>query len=85
VGDDNTGHIFWRAGEVSNTINLGVVANSWTIAQTGDYNDGGASDILWIDNAGNVSVWFLSDAAISSSTNLGNVGTTWAVQAQNSE
>jgi hypothetical protein len=43
------------------------------------------SDILWIDNAGNVAIWFMNGAPISSTAGLGNVGTNWAVQAQNAE
>jgi FG-GAP-like repeat len=55
------------------------------LAQIGDYNGDGVSDILWIDNSGNVALWLMSGGQIFSTAGLGNVGTTWSVQAQNAE
>jgi hypothetical protein len=40
---------------------------------------------MWLMSSGNVAIWFMNAAAIASSLSLGNVGTTWAVQAQNAE
>ena len=62
---------------------LGNVPLSWSVAETGDFNGDGKSDILWTDNAGNVGTWFMNGAAISSTSTYGNVGTSWSVQALN--
>jgi hypothetical protein len=61
------------------------VPSTWSIAQTGDYNGDGMSDILWIDNAGNVAVWFMSGRTVASIAGYGNVGTSWQVQSANAE
>jgi hypothetical protein len=58
---------------------------SWTIAQTGDYNGDGMSDILFVDNAGNVGAWFMNGTSILSTTTYGNVGTSWTVQSLNAD
>ncbi len=55
------------------------------MAQVGDYNGDGKSDILWIDTSGNLTLWFMNGATISSNAGLGNVGTTWTVQSLNAE
>jgi len=61
-------------------INLG-----WNIVETGDFNGAGYSDILWTDSSGDIAVWFMNGATITSTASLGNVGTTWAVQALNAQ
>jgi len=89
--DTNTGTVaIWflnSSGNIQSTASVGAVpiATTWTIAQTGDYDDNGMSDILWIDGTGNVAIWFMNGATIASTSSLGNVGTTWTVQAQNAE
>ena len=55
------------------------------MAQVGDYNGDGKSDILWSDTSGNLTLWFMNGATISSNAGLGNVGTTWTVQSLNAE
>ena len=77
----------------STVIVAGAVPSNWTIAQTGDYNGDGMSDILWlctvtatgICTAGDVAVWFMNGSTVASSPGLGNVGTTWSVQSVNAE
>jgi hypothetical protein len=64
---------------------IGNVTTNWTIAQTGDYNGDGKSDILWVDSTGDVGAWFMNGATISSNTIYGNVGTAWTVQSTNAE
>jgi hypothetical protein len=41
----------------------GVVSNSWHIADTGDYDGNGRSDILWRNDNGAVSIWDNGDIA----------------------
>ena len=50
------------------------------IAQTGDYNGDGKSDILWTDGTGNVAAWFMNGPTILQGYAFGNVGTKWSVQ-----
>ena len=59
-------------------------ATTWTIAETGDFDGNGMSDILWVDGSGNIAIWFMN-ATIASTASLGNIGTSWTVQAQNAE
>jgi hypothetical protein len=60
-------------------------STTWAIAETGDFNGDGMSDILWIDGSGDVAVWFMNGATISSTAGYGSVGTTWVVQSLNAE
>ena len=64
---------------------LGTVPLTWTIAETGDYDGDGKSDILWIDGSGNVSAWFMNGTTVTSTFTYGNVGTAWAVQSLNAD
>jgi hypothetical protein len=88
--DNNSGTVaiwFMNGGmQVQSTTNLGALPpNTWTIAQTGDYNGDGMSDILWIDSSGDVVIWFMNGSTVASSASLGNIGTAWTPQAQNAE
>ncbi len=64
---------------------LGNVGTTWSVAQTGDYNGDGTSDILWRDTSGNTAIWFMNGLAIGSTAGLGNVPTTWTVQGTNAD
>ncbi len=68
-------------------VNVGTMSSQWTIAQTGDYNGDGKSDILWIDTSGtsgNVEVWFMNGAKVSSMASF-TIGKGWSVQSANAE
>jgi len=67
------------------TVNVVPTSSTWAINETGDYDGNGMSDILWVDGSGNVAIWFMNGATIASTANLGNVGTSWTVQAQSAE
>ena len=58
---------------------------NWSVAATGDYNGDGQSDILWVDNAGNVGTWLMNGATITSVAMYGNVGAAWSVQSLNAD
>jgi hypothetical protein len=60
---------------------LGNLPTSWNIAETGDFNGDGRSDILWVYNSGDVGIWFMNGTNVSSVTFYGSVGTNWTVQA----
>ena len=70
---------------VSLTASLGNVPTTWSVAQTGDYNSDGRSDILWLDSSGNAALWFMNGGTIVSTAALGNFGTSWTVQSLNAE
>jgi hypothetical protein len=55
------------------------------VAETGDYNGDGRSDILWRDTSGNTAIWFMNGLQIGSTTGLGNIPTTWTVQSVNAD
>jgi len=75
------------SGTVQSYATVGVVpiSSGWTIVDTGDYNGDGMSDILWTDTSGDLAIWFMNGATISSTAGLGNVGTSWLVQTLNAE
>jgi hypothetical protein len=51
----------------------------------GDYNGDGMSDLLWRDNLGNTSMWFMNGTSVASTAEVGNVPTNWTVQSANAE
>jgi len=89
--DSNTGTLaIWflnSSAQVQSTATVGTVpaSSTWRIAQLGDYNGNGISDILWIDGSGNLAIWFMNAASIASTASLGTVGTSWTVQSANAE
>jgi hypothetical protein len=61
------------------------VPTTWSIVQTGDYNGDGMSDLVWRDNLGNTSVWFMNGTTVASTAGVGNIPTNWTVQSVNAE
>ena len=57
--------------------------SNWSVVETGDYNGDGKSDIVLLDAAGDLAVWLMNGATVSSSIGIGNVGPTWQVQNTN--
>lgn len=89
---DNAGNVgiwllqsSWQGPMIASSLVWGNVPLTWSIAETGDYNGDGKSDILWVDNTGNVSVWFMNGTTVSSTALYGNVGKTWNVQSLNAD
>jgi hypothetical protein len=89
--DTNSGTVaIWflkSSGGIQPAAAVGTVptASTWQIAQTGDYNGDGYSDMLWTDSSGNIAIWFMTGATVASTAGLGNVGTSWTVQSANAE
>jgi hypothetical protein len=75
------------SGTVQSTASVASVPISanWTIVETGDFDGDGRSDIFWTDASGNLAFWYMTGATVSSTGGLGNVGTTWSVQALNAD
>jgi hypothetical protein len=52
----------------------------WSIAETGDFNGDGQSDLLWHDTSGNVAIWFMNGVQVTQSAGVGDVPTVWSIQ-----
>jgi hypothetical protein len=58
---------------VSSAGSLGNVPTTFSLLQTGDYNGDNMSDLLWRDNLGNTSIWFMNGLTVSSAAAIGNI------------
>jgi len=66
-----------RAGD------LALCQRNWVIAETGDFNADGFSDILWRDsNSGADAIWFIgaNGLTVSQGAGIGTVATNWVIQ-----
>jgi hypothetical protein len=57
------------------------IAGGW-MTNTHDLNADGFSDVLWRNTSGQLALWFMNGAAISSATGAGTVTTDWTVVGQ---
>jgi hypothetical protein len=65
---------------MSSAIDFGVVPTGWSIAETGDFNGDGYTDILWRNTNGDTAIWFMNRAGVSSISDLGLVPNAWVIQ-----
>jgi hypothetical protein len=63
------------------------MASGWTIAQTGDYNGDGKSDVLLYHSAsGSIAAWLMNSATITSFVGIGSLPpSSWTLVTANSE
>jgi hypothetical protein len=66
-------------------IDVGNVTTSWIIAETGDFNGDGFSDILWRNANGDVAIWLINGTQILSAPDVGNVPMSWTIQGANAD
>ena len=71
--------------QVASAGTFNNVPTTFAVAVTGDFDCDGKSDILWRDTNGDMSVWFMNGTLISSAAAVGNIATSWTVQAVNAE
>jgi hypothetical protein len=55
------------------------------VAETGDFNGDGKSDILWQDTSGKVAIWFMNGTQVAQSAGVGTVPTVWSIQGTNAD
>ena len=58
---------------------------SWSIAETGDFDGDGKSDILWRDTNGNVAIWFMNGTQLRFGPDFVTVPTSWTIQGANAD
>jgi hypothetical protein len=68
-----------------NSASVGNLPTVWTVAETGDFDDNGESDILWRDTSGDIAIWFMNGTTISSGAGLGTIATTLTIQGTNAD
>jgi hypothetical protein len=73
----NTGHagveVDAVTGDRTRRPMLGSEPKTSRIEDTGDYNGDGKSDILWRDIFGDVMIWFIDGAIVTSTADLGRI------------
>jgi hypothetical protein len=75
-----------NGAQVSSTAGFGQVPNDWQIAETGDFNGDGMSDILWRSSFfGYVAMWFMNGGQVAQSATVGFLATNWTIQNTNAE
>jgi FG-GAP repeat len=57
---------------------------TWSMAETGDFDGDGKSDLLWRDISGNNAIWFMNGVTAASRAGLGKVPTNWTPRTANS-
>jgi hypothetical protein len=89
--DANTGTVaVWLMSGLK-VLQLGAVGTlppggSWSIAETGDFNGDGMTDILWRDNIGSgAGIWFMNGLQVTSTAGTVPVGFDWTIQGLNSD
>jgi hypothetical protein len=75
------------SGMVSSAQGVGTIASGWTIAQTGDFNGDGKSDILWYHSAsGSIGAWLMNGATITSAVGIGALPpSAWTIQSAHAD
>jgi hypothetical protein len=64
----------------------GSGAAPWAVAETGDFNGDGMSDILWYNgSSGQVVFWFMSGKSVMGGGSPGAAAPPWVVQGMNAD
>ena len=60
-------------------VYVGSVPTTWTIVGTGDFNGDAISDVLWRNDNGDVAIWLMNNAQVSSTQDFGIVPVAWSI------
>ncbi len=69
----------------ANTAGVGNLSTVWSVAETGDFDGNGKSDIVWHDTSGDIAIWFMNGTTIASGAGLGTIPTTLTIQGSNAD
>jgi hypothetical protein len=73
-------------GTILSNAGLGALPiATWTVAETGDFDGDGKSDILWYANDGSVALWLMNGTMIKSGLGVGSLPTDWQIQGVNAD
>jgi len=64
-------------GHIRHVDNLGVIPPSVHVADIGDFDGNGTSDILWRNDNGQTALWEMNGAQTIAAADLGTIGATW--------
>jgi hypothetical protein len=68
-----------------NSSGVGNLSTVWSVAETGDFNADGLSDVLWRDTSGDIAIWFMNGTTITTGAGLGTIATTQTIQGSNAD
>jgi hypothetical protein len=72
--------------QIANSGTLGQGPSDWLVAETGDFDGDGKSDILWRNTTtGDTAIWFLRGTRVTSTASLGTVDLGWTIQGLNAD
>jgi hypothetical protein len=75
-----------NAVEIASFGLIGMIPGYVSIAETGDFNLDGKSDILWRDTrTGAAGIWFMSGMQVEQSASLGTMPSSWTIQGLNAD
>jgi hypothetical protein len=61
------------------TQGLGTVSADWHLAETGNFNGDGNSDLLWRNDNGALGIWELNGNNVIATLGLGTVSADWHI------
>jgi hypothetical protein len=71
---------------VSGVGSPGFVTSDWTVAETGDFNGDGKSDILWRNtSSGEIVIWLMDGMNVSGGGGGGWASSDWQIQAMKAD
>jgi hypothetical protein len=72
---------------ISAALGVGTMNAGWTVAQTGDFNGNGTSDILWYNSSvGAIVTWLINGVTVVGQVGIGNLPpASWMIVSGNSD
>ena len=69
------------SGTVASVVGVGSLPSEWVVAGTGDFNDDGVWDILWLNNTNaGVAIWLMNaNGTLNSAVSVGALPAGWSL------